>query len=270
MITLDRATREAVAVNAWYEVAGAAEPAVQSIVRNLREVNTSLRPRGDGDERNGVVIFETVTPDVAHRIHCASRAGQVLALSTSTAPLGDRSWKLLQAGASDVVSWCDPVASAQQVADRLRRWQSIDELVASRQVQDFLVGESPIWRAVLRDAVEVARFTDAAVLVTGESGTGKERVAQLIHELDPRPSKRRLVVLDCTTVVPSAGRLRVLRPRQGRVHRRLDRPRGRFRAGRWRNAVPRRGRRAAGDAPGRASAGDPGGHVQAGRQQHVA
>jgi transcriptional regulator with GAF, ATPase, and Fis domain len=41
------------------------------------------------------------------------------------------------------------------------------------------------------------------VLITGESGTGKERVAQLIHELDPRPNKRRLVVLDCSTVVPS-------------------------------------------------------------------
>jgi transcriptional regulator with GAF, ATPase, and Fis domain len=56
---------------------------------------------------------------------------------------------------------------------------------------------------VLREAVEVGRFTDAAVLITGESGTGKERVAQLIHELDPRPGKRKLVVLDCSTVVPS-------------------------------------------------------------------
>lgn len=202
MITPDRPTREAVAVNAWYEIAGAAEPAVESIVCNLRELNTSLRPRGDGDGRNGVVIFETVTPDVAHRIHGASRAGGVLALSTSTTALGDRSWELLHAGASDVVSWCDSATTARQVADRLRRWQSIDQLVASKQVQDFLVGDSLIWRSALRDAVEVARFTDAAVLITGESGTGKERVAQLVHELDPRPTKRRLVVLDCTTVVP--------------------------------------------------------------------
>ena len=41
------------------------------------------------------------------------------------------------------------------------------------------------------------------MLITGESGTGKERVAQLIHELDPRPAKKKLVVLDCSTVVPS-------------------------------------------------------------------
>ncbi|MET0417846.1 MAG: sigma 54-interacting transcriptional regulator, partial [Actinoplanes sp.] len=57
--------------------------------------------------------------------------------------------------------------------------------------------------AVLRDAVEAARFTSSAVLITGESGTGKERLAQLIHDLDPRPVKRKLVILDCSTVVPS-------------------------------------------------------------------
>ena len=70
-------------------------------------------------------------------------------------------------------------------------------------VRDTLIGESRVWQAVLREAVEVARFTDAAVLITGESGTGKERVAQLIHELDLRPDKNKLVVLDCSTVIPS-------------------------------------------------------------------
>jgi transcriptional regulator with GAF, ATPase, and Fis domain len=50
--------------------------------------------------------------------------------------------------------------------------------------------------------VEVAAFTEAPVLVTGESGTGKELVARLVHALDPRPAKRELVLLDCTTIVP--------------------------------------------------------------------
>src|SRR5262249_54495093 len=46
-------------------------------------------------------------------------------------------------------------------------------------------------------------LTDAAVLVTGETGTGKELVARLIHSLDERRRKRELVVVDCTTIVPT-------------------------------------------------------------------
>jgi len=127
---------------------------------------------------------------------------RVLALSTRRPPDGE-SWELLRAGASDVVSCSDPAGTAPHVAARLRRWATVDELLDCRLVRAHLVGDSPAWRAVLREAVEVARFTDAAVLITGESGTGKERVAQLIHELDPRTAKKRLVVLDCSTIVPS-------------------------------------------------------------------
>src|SRR5262249_51814424 len=65
-----------------------------------------------------------------------------------------------------------------------------------------LIGDSPAWRRLVRRIVEVARFTDAAVLITGETGTGKELVARLVHALDPRTTKRKLVLLDCTTIVP--------------------------------------------------------------------
>jgi transcriptional regulator with GAF, ATPase, and Fis domain len=65
-----------------------------------------------------------------------------------------------------------------------------------------LVGESRAWKSLLRQVVEAARFTDASVLILGESGTGKELAARLIHTLDPRPQKRDLVVVDCTTIVP--------------------------------------------------------------------
>jgi transcriptional regulator with GAF, ATPase, and Fis domain len=155
--------------------------------------------------RNGLLVFAGSPAAAADSIHNVADGGseRILAVSTSEQTLGDESWELLRAGASDVFSWSDPEDSARQVAERLRRWQTIDELVDSRHVQDHLVGDSPAWQAVLRDAVEVARFTDASVLITGESGTGKERVAQLIHELDARPNKKRLVVLDCSTVVPS-------------------------------------------------------------------
>jgi transcriptional regulator with GAF, ATPase, and Fis domain len=70
-------------------------------------------------------------------------------------------------------------------------------------VQNLLVGRSSAWTRVVRQVVEIARFTDASVLVTGESGTGKELVARMIHDLDSRPRKGELVVVDCTTVVPT-------------------------------------------------------------------
>ena len=73
----------------------------------------------------------------------------------------------------------------------------------SPAIRDELVGECPAWRSVVRQVVEMARFTDAPVLFSGESGTGKELVARAVHELDPRSDKGALVVLDCTTIVPS-------------------------------------------------------------------
>ena len=201
------ASRAAAPVDAWLEVLEAPDSTVRSVARGLEKLGVRLRRRDrDGERpRNGVLVFAGEAAAAAGSIHdfASSGSDRILALSTSGDTLGADSWDLLRAGAADVFNWSEPVHSARQVAERLRRWQTIDELLECRHVQDFLVGDSPAWQAVLRDAVEIARFTDAAVLITGESGTGKERVAQLIHELDPRPNKRRLVVLDCSTVVPS-------------------------------------------------------------------
>jgi transcriptional regulator with GAF, ATPase, and Fis domain len=74
--------------------------------------------------------------------------------------------------------------------------------VQSPLVKKNLAGQSPAWIRALRQVIEIARFTDASVLIMGESGTGKELVARLIHTLDPRPNKSDLVVSDCTTIVP--------------------------------------------------------------------
>jgi transcriptional regulator with GAF, ATPase, and Fis domain len=200
------ATSAATPVDAWIQVIGVPEPVATSVVRGLKAAAVQLRTRDGPDRpRNGVVAFAAMTSGVADFIHevADGRSERILALCTSPRLQGDDGWGLLRAGASDVFTWRDPGVSARHVAERLRRWRTIDELAQCQHVQDFLVGDSPAWQGVLREAVEVARFTDESVLVTGESGTGKERVAQLIHELDPRPNKTRLVVLDCSTVVPS-------------------------------------------------------------------
>ena len=183
------------------------DPAVKLVTDGLRAQGVTLRRGGrrrDG-ARNGVLAFSADTGAVADRLRelTGGVSDRVVALSTADRKLGEDTWELLRAGASDVFVWGAETDSGRQVAERLRRWQTIDELVACRHVREFLIGDSRAWQAVVRDAAEVARFTDASVLITGESGTGKERLAQLIHQLDPRPAKKEIVVLDCTTVVPS-------------------------------------------------------------------
>src|SRR6266850_419835 len=57
---------------------------------------------------------------------------------------------------------------------------------SERQPGGFrVIGQSPEWRRVLREAAQVAS-TDATVFLQGESGTGKEVVARFIHRASPR------------------------------------------------------------------------------------
>lgn len=152
----------------------------------------------------GIIFFEEFSQELCDFVREISRDGleRVLAIAVERAStVGDCVWRLLRAGASDVFSWDHWGDPAQEVAARFSRWEKIDQLVNSPLVRDNLVGESPAWKAVLRKLVEVARYTNASVLITGESGTGKELAARLIHTLDARPEKRDLVVLDCTTIV---------------------------------------------------------------------
>jgi transcriptional regulator with GAF, ATPase, and Fis domain len=195
-------------VDAWLEVVGAPDAVVAAVARGLAAMDVNLRPRrgnGTSPAHFGIVAFGGPPTRASDLIREITDAGteRVLALSTTPGLGGDETWALMDAGASDVVTWLDHADAARHVGERLRRWRTIDDLLVRRHVQEALVGDSRIWRSVLRDVVEVARFTHASVLVTGESGTGKEQVARLIHELDSRPGKKELVVLDCSTVVPS-------------------------------------------------------------------
>jgi transcriptional regulator with GAF, ATPase, and Fis domain len=153
----------------------------------------------------GLVVVDRIDRAVHESLRKLSRNGlvRVLALATSGDLLdGGTAWSLLKSGVSDVLALDQEADAVAAVAARLRRWAAVDEVVRSPVVVENLVGHSPAWTAALRQVVEVAMFTDSAVLITGESGTGKELVARLIHTLDRRPDKRDLVVLDCTTIVP--------------------------------------------------------------------
>lgn len=152
-----------------------------------------------------LLSFDHVDEEVCAAVREQSRQGaqRVVALALNRENLDTRgTWQLMEAGATDVLAWDSDRRSTAALVARLRRYCEIDELLESPLVRDQLVGCSRAWIRTLRQLVEVARFTDASVLLTGESGTGKELVARLIHALDARPTKRDLVVLDCTTISP--------------------------------------------------------------------
>lgn len=153
----------------------------------------------------GIVVFNNITPEVYTFIQSASRDGteRVLAIAENEAALsGNWAWRLLKAGASDVLVWSQLPEPAVVIAARLRRWLEVDSLLESADVREGLVGESRSWKAMLRQVVEAARFTDSPILLMGETGTGKELIARLIHNLDLRRSQHPQVVVDCTTIVP--------------------------------------------------------------------
>ncbi len=159
----------------------------------------------DGAEGAGVIFFREITPELCRMLCDASGRGlrRVLAVALARESLTKGvSWSLLKSGASDVLLWDGSKNPAREIAARFERWQQIDAVLRSHLVKKNLAGESPAWIRVLRQVIEVARFTDASMLITGESGTGKELIARLIHTLDARPNKRDLVVADCTTIVP--------------------------------------------------------------------
>ncbi len=152
-----------------------------------------------------MLLFDGHAPELEDWIRERSRRGEerLIAVGLRRDVLArGAGWRLLAAGASDVLCCSDVAAAAGAIAARFERWAEVDHLVDSPVVARNLVGQSLAWRSVLRQVVEVARFSGSSVLLGGESGTGKELVARLIHTLDAREDKRELVILDCTTIVP--------------------------------------------------------------------
>lgn len=178
----------------------------------LHRCQTALQDVGIGTvteetdcvEQYCIILLDEPDDQVCRLLAERSQGGkrQALAVEVGRPLRPHETFRLLEAGARDVVFWTDDRQSANRIKARLERWAVVDELMASDWVRREVVGGSPVWRSKLRELVEAARFTSAPVLLMGESGTGKELAARLIHELDPRPVKSALQVLDCTTIVP--------------------------------------------------------------------
>jgi formate hydrogenlyase transcriptional activator len=69
------------------------------------------------------------------------------------------------------------------------------DTVRDVQALSAMVGESPLWKAVL-DQVELVAPADSTVLLIGETGTGKELIARAIHE-QGRRRRQAFVAVNC-------------------------------------------------------------------------
>ena len=151
----------------------------------------------------GLVLLGDLSTELIDWLERASRRTTVLAIAlTETGLTVDQTWQLMNAGAADVILWRRVPSSAEDVLARIDRVHQVAAFMRSPAVQAQVVGESALWRSVVRDLVEVGAFTDGSVLIEGESGTGKELLAQLVHELDVRPQKGHFIILDCAAITP--------------------------------------------------------------------
>ena len=109
---------------------------------------------------------------------------------------------------------------ARREAARLEaRVQALSDELESRDGFGRIVGASPAWRAVLVHASKVAP-TETTVLLTGDSGTGKEVVARAVHRAS-RPERGPVRRSQLRGPPRTAPRIRAVRLREGRFHRRL-------------------------------------------------
>jgi len=153
----------------------------------------------------GIVVASEISTQVCDFVRTINGDMQerIVVLITEDATLANGNpWHLLLAGASEILEWNSGSDLASVLDAKFLRWREVDNLISSALVRDSLVGQSRGWRAVLRQLIEVARFTDDPIVLIGETGTGKELAARLIHTLDLRRNNRELVILDCATVVP--------------------------------------------------------------------
>jgi transcriptional regulator with GAF, ATPase, and Fis domain len=175
------------------------EAVASSVGRSgLRTVPMPPEPEG-----YGLMVLEAVDDRVLDCVAVASRRAVVMVLAVAPGRLAPADfWALLRAGAADVLPWPTVPASADQVRARLERLSTVHRISASAEVAGKLVGHSAAWQRLLRQVVDLALFSRVPLLITGESGTGKELIARLVHDLDGRPDKRDLVIVDCTNISP--------------------------------------------------------------------
>jgi transcriptional regulator with GAF, ATPase, and Fis domain len=158
------------------------------------------------DEKAAVLIFDE---QVSHEAITSclreflARSRPIIVIYTGRKALPFHlMWEWLGMGVEEIIIPDRDLPLGELIKARLERWAYIDQVIAAQRLEQQLIGSCPAWQKVLRQVVEIATFSTAPVLILGESGTGKELIARLIHQLDRRPDKEDLVLLDCSSIVP--------------------------------------------------------------------
>jgi transcriptional regulator with GAF, ATPase, and Fis domain len=189
--------------NCWVQYLGeVAEDQKNEIAAALTREGITIAPASGNDTSRLGICFVVSTTE---GLQSLSRMGYdhiIAVVMGSGGPLHPDGWGLMLAGAADVLYWTDLHSIVSQIKARFQRKLFVDQLFEKSLLSDVVVGESQVWRSLLRGVAETAHFGDSPILLMGESGTGKEITAKFIHELDPRPQKRDMVILDCSTIVP--------------------------------------------------------------------
>jgi transcriptional regulator with GAF, ATPase, and Fis domain len=103
-------------------------------------------------------------------------------------------------GRDDQVPWGDGLDApvGRRPAQRRDGESSLAERLDSTTGRVRLIGRSPQWQGVLKEATQVA-VTETTVLLQGDSGTGKEVLARFIHRASPRKNGP-FVAINCAAL----------------------------------------------------------------------
>ena len=188
----------------WFQTFTRQHGLIADIIGQLEAAGIELAALHVNDVPNGAgIIFldqESGLTEVQEALDAFNFYNETRIIAVSVGRLASAStWALLRSGVTEVFAWFDVAKPVQIVASRLMYWQQLEEKVAELRLR--LVGRSKCWLNTLRQLVDMA-LSNCQVLIMGESGTGKELVAQEVHRLDARPSKRDCVVVDCANLIP--------------------------------------------------------------------